>query len=513
MNNFQVEEKTGTVFLVGAGPGDHRLLTGRGKDLLSQVDVVVYDRLVNPSLLAFVPSGTEIIYAGKSRREHSLTQKEINNLLVEKAGQGKDVLRLKGGDPFVYGRGGEEASFLRENNIEFVIVPGISSVIGALAYAGIPVTDRRFCSSFHVFTGHKPEALESKKIASLAGTKIIVMGLKKLPQTTQMLIEEGLDPGTPAAVIHYGTTSDQVVVQGTVDNIARKAKKAELKPPVIIVIGEVVSLRQELEWFSKGVLSGKRIIVTRPRGQFLEMGHQLEDAGAEVLYFPTIEIKGPLVNENVEKTIMQVDKYDWLFFTSVNGVKYFFQLLYKFNIDLRDLAEVKFAALGAKTAQALEEKGFFADLVPEKFTSQALQEEFLQKIASKPKKRLLFARSDIAPVEIVENLTRAGFEVDNLSIYQTTKPEGREQILTHHLRERVPELITFTSSSTVKNLMSMTGDKQDLIQKIPAACIGPVTANKARELGFNVVLEASTHTARGLIADIKNYFWLQQNNK
>lgn len=488
--------KEGCVYLVGAGPGDYRLITYKGMELFTEADVVLYDRLVNPSLLAFIPPEVEKIYVGKARGNHTLKQEQINELLIEKASQGKVVVRLKGGDPFVFGRGGEEALILEKAGIDYQIVPGISSIIAAATYAGIPITHRDYSSSFHVFTAHNPEGLSFERMARMKGTIILVMGLKKLGAITSSLIEHGYPAQKPAVVIYYGTTSNQVVVDGTVKTIVGKVSDEQISPPVLIVIGDVVKLRNSLQWYPpRGELAGKRIMVTRPREQKDEMGRMIENLGGEVLYCPTIEIKGPLINEEIRVSFSQIERYDWIFFTSANGVRYFFEIFRSQGLDIRDISDVKFAVIGPATKKKLSEYGIIADLIPDNYSTDSMVNEFIEKETSK----LLLPRADIAGEEMRIRLEKAGHEVDNISIYKTIVPDIKKESFMQIFTERDVDIITFTSSSTVNYLQKILGKDIAILKDIPAACIGPVTADAARKLGFNVKGVAKEFTAEGLV--------------
>ncbi|MFW6270607.1 MAG: uroporphyrinogen-III C-methyltransferase [Bacillota bacterium] len=495
----------GKVFLVGAGPGDYRLITSRGENILNKADIIFYDRLVNPSLLALIPPEIEKIYVGKSRNKHSCSQSEINQMLTAEAKKGKIVVRLKGGDPFVFGRGGEEALHFTQSGIEFEIIPGISSVIGAAAYAGIPVTHRGISSSFHVFTGHSLKRLDFKNMAEMDGTLIIVMGLKNLGEIAKNLCEKGLSSQKPVAVIRYGTTADQKVVTGNLSSIEDKVKSQGITPPVLTVIGEVVNLRQKINWFEQKSLSGRRIMITRPYGQQKKIEQMIENQGAEVLHFPSIEIQGPVLNNEVKKAVNNLKKYDWILFTSRNGVKYWFQLLQKENIDIRELIGIKFGVIGPGTGSALKKRGIYPEFMPSRYTTSVMTDEFIGLNHNKSKSVLL-PRADIASPGLATNLRETGYDITNISIYKTIKPGVEQEPIISHLEERSLELITFTSSSTVNNLVEIFKENIDNIKDIPVACIGPVTASTARKHGFDVIIEAEEHTIPGLVNSIKKYY-------
>ncbi len=495
----------GKVFLVGAGPGDYRLITSRGLTELKKADIIYYDRLVNPSLLSLVPPSVEKVYVGKAPGNHSCTQKQINELLVKKAKKGKRVVRLKGGDPFVFGRGGEEALKLAENNIDFEIIPGISSVIGAPAYAGIPVTHRNLSSSFHVYTGHNINQLNFDVISKLKGTLIFVMGLKNLDSITDKLLAKGINPQKKVAVIYYGTTSDQKVIKGNINNINKKVSKREVTPPVIIIIGEVIGLTEKLKWYNKKTFSKKRVMVTRPFNQQQELGARLEKSGFEVFYYPVIKVTGPVINENVNEELSSLNKYDWIFLTSPNGVEYLFDIFYKMDIDLRELSSIKFAVIGSGTEKALKNRGINADFVPDKFTTVSLGQEFIE--YAKTSQTILLTRSNLAEKELVDILQEGDHQPQDINIYKTKKLKGNKQLLSSNLRERNLDLITFTSPSTVRSFAEkLKGNYKKEIKNIPVICIGPVTANEAVKYDFKVVKIASPYTISGLVAAVENYF-------
>jgi len=496
--------KQGKVFLVGAGPGDYRLITSRGLTELKNADIIYYDRLVNPSILSLVPSSIKKVYVGKAPGNHHFTQKEINELLIKKAKEGKRIVRLKGGDPFVFGRGGEEAVKLAENDIDFEIIPGITSVIGAPAYAGIPVTHRNKSSSFHVYTGHSIDKLDFDNLSQLKGTMIFVMGLKNLENITGNLIAKGVSPGKDIAVIYYGTTGDQKTVRGKLNTIVNKVTAENIEPPVIIIIGEVVELADSLKWFDQKPLSQKRVMVTRPFGQQQELGRELEKIGIEVFYYPVINITGPVINEQVKKALNSIKKYDWIFLTSPNGVKYLFKLFKKMNIDLRELSSVKFAVIGSGTKKVLKEKGINADFIPDKFTTNSFGREFVKK--EKNPQKIILTRSNLAEKRLVDILKKGGQQPLDINIYKTNKIKDNKQLLLTGLKERTLDLITFTSPSTVRYFAeNLSRDFKNKIKKIPVICIGPVTAKEANNYGFKVEKIASPHTISGLVDVIRNY--------
>src|SRR5262245_15779719 len=361
----------GAVYLVGAGPGDAGLLTLRGAELLGRAEVVVYDALVNPELLKLAPNSAEIIYGGKRARQHSIPQNELNQLLIAKAREGKQVVRLKGGDPYVFGRGAEEAEQLADADIEFEVVPGVSSFVAVPNYAGVPLTHRDFCSKLTLITGHEDPAKEAssidwEQVAKTPGTKVIMMGTDRIGQIAEILTRHGTPSDTPVAMIRWGTTGRQQSIAGTLDTIAEIAAREKIGPPTVAVIGEVVKLRDKLNWFERKELFGQRIVVTRARGQAAStLARQFYELGAEVLEIPTIKIEPPTRREDVVDALLELNSYDWLVFTSPNGVAIFFEYFFRQFHDLRDIGGVKIAAVGPATANKLKELHLQVDLMPD----------------------------------------------------------------------------------------------------------------------------------------------------
>jgi uroporphyrinogen III methyltransferase/synthase len=493
-------------YLVGAGPGDYQLITLKAVECLKKADVVIYDRLANKRFLDFAKEGAELIYVGKASSRHSLPQYEINKLLVRKALEGKTVVRLKGGDPYLFGRGGEEAEELRAEGIPFEIVPGITSAISVPAYAGIPVTHRDFVSSVHIITGHeKPEKNESNidyaLLAKLKGTLIFLMGLANLPGICRNLIKHGKPAQTPAAVISKGTTPAQKKVVGTLADIEEKVREEKLLPPSIVIVGEVVHLHDRLDWFYKKPLSGKRVLVTRTRSQASELAEKIEALGGEVYSFPTIKIVDPADFSSIDEKLNGVEGYDWVIFTSVNGVEGFFRRLKVIKKDLRSLAGVKIGAIGAKTAAVLEEKGLIPDFVPEEYRGEALAAGLKERI--KRGEKVLLPTADIARKLLEQELSAHGAMVDKIDLYRTIPGEGKRELLLEWLGQKEIDIITFASSSTVRNFVNILGaENLSLLQDAKIACIGPVTKGTAEELGLNVTVTAEDYTIDGLVQAI-----------
>ena len=499
---------TGKVYLVGAGPGDPGLITVKGMRALEQAQVVVYDRLVDPVLLKAVPEDAERIFVGKARGRQQLTQPEINQLLVDKASQGFTVVRLKGGDPFVFGRGGEEALELKANGLPFEIVPGVTSAIAGPAYAGIPLTHRGIATTFTVVSGsedpNKPEStIPWEVLAKNGGTLVVLMGWKSLETILTTLQKEGLSPTTPAALVQWGTWSDQQTVTGNIANILELGKDAGLTPPVITVIGEVVNLREELAWFDKRILFGKRVLVTRSRSQASRLCTLLEQSGANPVELPTIQI-GPLDDfSELDATLERLTNYNWVIFASANAVESVFERLELHGKDARALAGTTIGAIGPATAQALTRRGITADFVP----SRPVSEEVLKELSGRDWKgvSVLLPAADIGRDELEKGLADMGAKVDRLASYRNVPVEGVSGLAKQAFIDGV-DVVTFTSSSTVRNLVDMLDGDLTAIQASFIACIGPVTAATARELGLRVDLEASEHTVEGLVDALTRHF-------
>ena len=476
-----------TVFLVGAGPGDPGLLTLRGAEALAMADVVVFDRLSVGALLGLAPLAAEQISVAKSAGQAVMAQDDINELLIEKARQGKTVVRLKGGDPFVFARGGEEAAALAAAGIHYEVVPGVTSAIAVPAYAGIPVTLRHSSTSFTVITGHedpdKGDEVNWEAAAQLGGTIIILMGVGRLPKIVDRLLAGGLAPDTPAAAIRWGTRPEQHTVRSTLSAIAREP----LESPSVIVVGQVAAM--DLSWFESRPLFGKKVIVTRPRHQSSVLADRLRDEGAEALMVPTIEIVDPTdQGAALRASIDHLSSYDWLVLTSANGALRFCELLR----DGRDLAGVKIAAIGPGTAEVLADFNLIADLVPERFIAESLLEAFPLP-SETDLRRVLLARAEVARDVLPDGLRDLGWRVDVVDAYRTIPVEPN-----HEERERITQadIVTFTSSSTVENWIAAFGS--DTLPKL-VACIGPITADTAHRAGLRVDVIAEVHTIDGLV--------------
>lgn len=498
----------GMVFLIGAGPGDPGLLTVKGKRCLEEADVVVYDALANPRLLQHAKPGAELIYVGKRAGQHTLPQEEIGRLLVERAKAGKVVARLKGGDPFIFGRGGEEAEELVAAHVPFEVVPGVTAAVAAPAYAGIPLTHRDFTSTVAFVTGHEdPTKNESSiawdKIATGIGTLVFFMGVGQLPEIAGQLMRNGRSPATPAAVVRWGTRADQEVVVGTLADLPEKCRG--MKPPALIVVGEVVALREKLRWFEAKPLFGKRILVTRAREQASSFAQILEAAGAEVVEFPTIRIVPPESWAPLDTAIGQLREYQWVIFTSANGVRFFWERLQHAGRDLRDLFDITVCAIGPATAEALLRLGVRADIVPAEFKAEALVEAIgSERVRGS---RVLLARAAEAREVIPEELERRGARVDVVPAYRAVKSTADAAELRGMLRDRKIHAVTFTSSSTVKHFLDLVGEEAAaLLKGVTVASIGPITAETAAKRGIVSHIVPENYTIPALAEALVRHF-------
>ncbi|MEW6230782.1 MAG: uroporphyrinogen-III C-methyltransferase [Chloroflexota bacterium] len=512
---------SGIVYIVGAGPGDPGLITVKGVECLRRADVIIYDRLVSPHLLDYAPFQAERIYVGKASSDHIRSQKETNRLLVEKARQGKTVVRLKGGDPFVFGRGGEEALALAEAGIPFEVVPGVTSAIAAPAYAGIPVTHRGVARSFAVFSGHRAEletrghgdaetAAESRQasadtLGSERGpwnvereTLIVLMGVENLGSIVASLLEEGYSLETPVALVRWGTTPQQETVVGTLGDIVERGR--ELYPPAVLVVGQVVSLRERLKWFEDRPLFGKRILVTRFREQRSELSCLLAEQGAEPIDFPVIQILPTEDNTPLDEALAL--PHDWVIFTSANGVKAVWDRLQAAGRDARAFAGVRLCAIGLATAAELAAHGLHADFV----LARHIAEAAVAGIGDATGQRILLPRADIAQEALAQGLRQKGAFVDEVVAYRTAiASDPTSNDIRAMLQDGQIDAIVFTSPSTVRGFFE--SKVQSPKSKAPiVACIGPVTAQTARDLGLRVDVVAKEHTVKGLVAALVDYY-------
>jgi uroporphyrinogen III methyltransferase/synthase len=495
----------GTVYLVGAGPGDAGLITLRGAELLKRADVVIYDALANRELLQLAPASAEFISRGKNM---AMPQTEITALIIAKACAGKTVVRLKGGDPFVFGRGAEEAEALAAEKIPFEIVPGVSSITAVPNYAGIPLTHRDHCSSFTVFTGHSDSAnaataLRYDQIAKIPGTKVVLMGTENLDDWTNSLVASGMPPETPIAIIHRGTTGRQKTVAGTLATIANLAAQEKIIPPALAVIGEVVKLRGKLNWFENLPLFGRKIVVTRRSEQSGTFSHRLAELGADVLEVPTIKLTLPTEKDAIIDCLLELNSYDWLVFTSANGVTAFFDLFFKRFQDLRDLGGARIAAVGPKTAAKLRELHLQVDLQPEEFTAKKIADAF-KKYQNIENVKMCLLRAEVANRDLPDALQEMGAIVDDIAIYRTVAETEDRTGAGNRLLAEGADWVTFTSSSTVEHFHARF-DLPKLVKQFPQlklASIGPETSKAIAALGLKPTLEAKEHTTEGLIATL-----------
>lgn len=497
----------GKVYLIGAGPGDPELLTLKGKRILEMADVVVGDYLADKRILRFAKKSSEYIYVGKKAGAHTMTQEEISQLLADKAEEGHIVVRLKGGDPFVFGRGGEEIEVLHQRGIPFEEVPGITSAIAAPAYAGIPVTHRKVAASFAVVTGHEdPTKSESSihwdKLAGGVDTLLFLMGVGHTKMIADKLMENGRAPDTPVAFIRWGTRPYQETFTTTLEKAADDVKRLGIKPPAVFVVGDVVHLRERMRWFDNKPLFGKRIIITRSRTQSSKLTGALEGLGAYCTEIPSICISEPSDNyESMDKGIRDMERYNWIVFTSQNGVDFFFRRLYKNGYDARRIGHVKLAAIGPATAKQLELYGVRADCVPKKYKAEDLIEALAPLVNDKS--RIFIPRAKVARDILPEGLRKLGAHVDVAEAYCTLPDEDNKAHLISILEHHEADIITFTSSSTVINLMKQLDGRLELLNGVALASIGPITAGALKKYGLTSHIISETYTIRGLTEAIE----------
>ena len=498
---------SGCVYLVGAGPGDPGLITLRAMQLIRAADVIVHDYLASPVLLQWARPEAETIYVGKKAGQHSLPQDQINQLLIDKARQNKIVVRLKGGDPFVFGRGGEEALELVKAGIKFEVVPGITAGVAVPAFAGIPTTHRDFASDLALITGHEnssrtgPSLIDWESLGKWRGTLVFYMGVKNLPVICTKLQEQGMSGETPAALIARGTTPRQRTLVGTVSSLPELAVKHNLAPPAIIIIGEVVSLQAQLNWFEQRELFGQRIVVTRSRAQASALVEPLMQLGAEVLEFPTIRIEPPTEPAPLREAVGRLSEYHWVIFTSVNGVESFFQTLYDTDKDARQFSCVKVCAIGSATADRLRMFGLIADLIPPRFVAESIIEA-LAATEDLKGKRILLPRADIARADLPQTLKEMGAIVDEIIAYHTVIDDSPKEGVIEAIEQDSVDWVTFTSSSTVRNFLSQIDLKLLAGKKLRLASIGPVTTATIKKAGPKVDVEAEEYTIGGLVKAI-----------
>src|SRR5207244_1522534 len=499
--------KSGKVYLVGAGPGDPGLVTLRAKECIENANVIVYDHLANPETLSWTRDDAEIIYAGKEPGGSELSQQQINALLIEKAREGKQVVRLKGGDPFVFGRGAEEAQAIADAGIPFEIVPGITSAIAGPAYAGIPMTHRAHNSHVTFFTGHEDpakaeSAIDYAALAKLGGTQVMLMGVERLGSITNEMLKQGVRSELPVALVRSATTGKQETLTGTLSDIAQKAVASDFKAPAVAVFGEVVGLRDGLNWYEKRPLLGKRIVVTRTRKQASVLSNKLRALGAHVIELPTIRIEPPSDLREFAELVQDTHIYDWIVFTSANGVEAFFDVFFKLYDDAREIGGARIAAIGPATAQRVKDFHLHVDLQPEEFVAEAVVREF-KKQGSIENLRVLLVRAEKARDTLPKELLAMGAIVDEAFAYRTL-PETRDTSgARRQLAQDGADLITFTSSSTVENFLAL-GLPWPKGMRI--ASIGPITSKTVRDHGLTVDVEARRHDIDGLTQAIREFF-------
>lgn len=506
----------GKVYLIGAGPGDIGLLTVKGMRCLQKAETVVYDFHLNAQILNYINHDAEFIYAGKRGGHHAMTQDQINQALIDKAKEGKMVCRLKGGDPFVFGRGGEEAELLAAEGIEFEVIPGISSSIAAPAYAGIPLTHRKYSSSFSVITGNEDitkteSTIEWATLASGTDTLVFLMGVRNIDNIARKLIEHGKLPDTPAAVVRWGTRPDQKTVVGTLADIAGQVKEEGIRPPAVMVVGNVVQLRETLKWYEKKPLFGKRILITR---SYTEEYAPLEDLGAEIFEFPTIKAVPPENYASLDRAIDTIESYNWLVFTSANGFRFFMQRFLEKDRDIRDLKGIQICAIGTKTAATIRNHGLKVDLIPAEFNAEGLLEAIARESKGQGAKnkslegtRILLPRAEVAREIFPQRVRELGGEIDTPVAYRTIKPEKHGKRLKRFLKEGRIAVATFTSAATFRNFIDMMGDDaMTLLNPAVIAAIGPVTKEAINKAGLTVSIMPEEATIKAMVnAIIESY--------
>ena len=496
----------GKVYLVGAGPGDYKLLTLKGLECIKKADVIVYDRLANSNYLKEAKSNCEFIYVGKASSNHTLPQEDINRVIADKAKEGKIVTRLKGGDPYVFGRGGEEGQLLKEEGIDFEVIPGITSAIGGLCYAGIPITHRDHASSFHVVTGHlrddykeNPE-INWNALANIRGTIVFLMGVANLKKISENLIKEGKSKDTPVALISWATRYNQRVITSTLEDVYETAVRENVKPPTLIAVGSVVELRDTLNFFEKKPLFGKNIMVTRSRTQSSSIVEKIMDLGGNPIEIPTIKIEKIENNTELENEINNIRDYTYLVLTSKNAVEIFFDKLEEMNLDTRALANLKVCAIGSATAKEIKSRGIIADIVPKAFVAESLFDELKDKLTKED--NILIPRARNARDYLVDKLSEI-CAVKEVHTYESVIDTSKKDEILDILEKEDLDFITFASSSTVRNFVEIIGqDNLDKINSSKVISIGPITSATAEELNINVYKEAETATIDKIVEAI-----------
>lgn len=494
--------KKGKVFIVGAGPGDIGLLTIKGLKVLKRAEVVVYDFHLNAQMLNYIDHKAEFVYAGKRGGFHEMSQEEINQALVRYARDGKIVCRLKGGDPFVFGRGGEEALALHDAGVDFEIIPGITSAIAAPAYAGIPVTHRRYSSSFAVVTGNEDitkttSTIDWKHFARGFDTLVFLMGIKNIESLTQKLIENGRDPSTPTAVIRWGSRPDQKTIISSLSDIAKLIKHDDIRPPAVMIVGDVVKIRESLKWYEKKPLFGHRILITR---EYTEDYEPLEDLGGEIFEFPTIKTVEPDDYSDLDNSIERIEHYNWLVFTSAKGVSFFFQRLIQKDKDVRDLKGIKICAVGKKTADAVKKLGIKVDITPDEFNSEGMIDKFRHICNDFRSLKILLPRAFEARDVFPDMIRQNGGSIDTPVAYKSIKPDRHGKRLQRFLKEGRITIATFTSAATFRNFLDIMGeDAIDFLRSVVIASIGPVTTKEIEKSGLKVTIMPKEATISSMV--------------
>jgi uroporphyrinogen III methyltransferase / synthase len=483
-------------YLIGAGPGDPSLITVKGQKILSRADVILYDHLASDRLLDLAPAHAEKIYVGKKRAVHEMTQEEISALLIDRAERGLTVVRLKGGDPFIFARGGEEMEALASAGLPFEIVPGVTTPLGIAAYTGVPLTHREHSSAVTFVTGHNVQAIDWSKIGA-AETIVLFMGLVNFPEIARAMIAKGRSPSTPAMAVRWATRPDQETIVGTLENLPQRLADARMKPPATIVIGEVVALREKFNWYERLPLFGQRIVITRDRTQAQELAEPLEALGAEALLLPTIEIREASDPAPLDHAIAMLDSYDWLIFSSVNGVRHFIDRLDRSPQDLRNMKS-RICAIGPATKAAVEGLHLKVELMPREYVAESLVEAFAKETLQF--RRILLPRAAVARDLVPRELSRMGATVDVVEAYRTVAPAGLAGAA-RAIFDRKPHWITFTSSSTVTNFIAAAG--REALEGVKIASIGPITSATLHEHQLAPTVEADPHTIAGLVDGIR----------
>jgi uroporphyrinogen III methyltransferase/synthase len=502
--------RAGVVHLVGAGPGDAGLITARGRDLLRRADVVIADALAPRELLALAPAAAERIDAGKRGGRRGVAQDTVNRLMIDRARRGARVVRLKGGDPSLFGRGGEEAAALRRARISFAVVPGVTAALGAAAWAGIPLTHRRHASTVTFATGHldpsKRDGRPDWRALAGADTLVLYMGVRRLPAIVGRLLRAGMKPATPVAMIRWATLPEQEIVTGTLADIAARAETARIRPPALLIAGEVVRLRRQLDWFGRLPLRGRTIVVTRPRDQAGPFVEALREQGARVIVAPAIALHPPRSMALLDRSLARIATYNYLVFTSVNGVTRFFTRFLETGRDIRDLRGIEVVTIGPATAAAVEERGLKVAAVPAEHRAEGIVALMgRRKIEGA---RVLIPRAALARDVLVNELRRLGALVDVVPVYRTARSREGAGEIRDALRRGALDLITFTSSSTVSSFARLfrKRDRARGLRKVPVAAIGPITAATARSEGFRVALMPRAYTVPDLTRAIVRWF-------